>query len=48
MKRRSVFVAMLMAAAVAQAQQAQPEAAPGAPAAPVVVGSATPARPPNS
>jgi FKBP-type peptidyl-prolyl cis-trans isomerase FkpA len=44
MKRRSVFVAMLMAAAVAQAQapQAQPEAAPAAPAAPVVVGSATP------
>jgi FKBP-type peptidyl-prolyl cis-trans isomerase FkpA len=34
---------MLMAAAVAQAQQAQPEAAPAAPAAaPVVVGSATP------
>ena len=42
MKRRSVFVAMLMAAALAQAQQAQPEAAPAAPAAPVVVGSATP------
>jgi len=42
MKRRSVFVAMLMAAALAQAQQAQPEAAPTAPAAPVVVGSATP------
>ena len=41
MKRRSVFVAMLMAAAVAQAQQPQPEA-PAAPAAPVVVGSATP------
>ncbi|HEX5341968.1 MAG TPA: FKBP-type peptidyl-prolyl cis-trans isomerase [Duganella sp.] len=42
MKRSSVFVAMLMAAAVAQAQQTQPEAAPAAPAAPVVVGSATP------
>lgn len=46
MKRRSVFVALLLAAAVAQAQTppAQPEAAPAAaPAsAPVVVGSATP------
>jgi len=46
MKRRSVFIAMLFAAAAAQAQapQAQPEAAAAAPApaAPVVVGSATP------
>ncbi|MYM69953.1 FKBP-type peptidyl-prolyl cis-trans isomerase [Pseudoduganella sp. FT55W] len=48
MKRSSVFVAMLLAAAVAQAQTAAPqapaEAAPAAApaAAPVVVGSATP------
>jgi FKBP-type peptidyl-prolyl cis-trans isomerase FkpA len=45
MKRSSVFVAMLFAAALAQAQQPQPApAAPAeaAPAAPVVVGSATP------
>ncbi|WP_343728435.1 FKBP-type peptidyl-prolyl cis-trans isomerase [Duganella sp.] len=46
MKRSSVFAAMLLAAAVAQAQAPQSEAAPAAPAAapaePVVVGSATP------
>jgi len=42
MKRRSVFVAMLMAAAFAQAQQAQQAQPEAAPAAPVVVGSATP------
>ncbi|MYM25660.1 FKBP-type peptidyl-prolyl cis-trans isomerase [Duganella sp. FT135W] len=43
MKRSAVFVAILLAAAFAQAQQlAQPAAAPAAPAAPVVVGSATP------
>ncbi|NYE62056.1 FKBP-type peptidyl-prolyl cis-trans isomerase FkpA [Duganella sp. 1224] len=45
MKRSSVFVAMLLAATLAQAQapQAQPAAQPAQPeAAPVVVGSATP------
>lgn len=44
MKRRSVFAAMLFAAAVAHAQEPAPPAAQAAaaPAAPVVVGSATP------
>jgi FKBP-type peptidyl-prolyl cis-trans isomerase FkpA len=44
MKRSSVFVAMLFAAALARAQapQAQPAQPDAAPAAPVVVGSATP------